>query len=99
MLQKMFNTNLIQAYEACKSALRDYRCEEVYGDYAAGVIEALKRSKFHDEEKIMIRVDSGSNVIISISVNSNTDTSNLWNLELNKLQEAVVLDLISVKLS
>lgn len=99
MLQKMFNTNRTNAYEACKSALREYRCEMVYGDYGAGTIEALKRSNFHDEEKIMIQVNSDSGIIVSISVNGQKENANLWDIELNELQEAVVLELISVKLS
>jgi hypothetical protein len=99
MLQKIFNTNLKHAYDACKSALRDYKCQEVYCDFKSGIIQAFKKSNFHNDEKILIHMNSKAGVIISISVNGQHENTNVWNLELNELQEAVVLELISVKLT
>lgn len=99
MLQKIFNTRLHLVYEACKSALRDYRCEEVYGDYQTGTIEALKKSNFHDAEKILIQCNIGNGTIVTVAINGKNGDAGTWHRELNQLQEAVVLELISVKLT
>lgn len=99
MLQKIFNTNIGSAYEACKRALREYRCEEVYGDYRAGIIEARRHGNLRAGDRIVIRMNDHEPVVITVSVSGLDDENSNWDMKIRELQESVVLELISLRLT
>lgn len=72
MQNLVFPTSLSNVFEAVKSALKSYRCEEILSDKINGNITARKKSNMTNKEEIIsvkLISDTAKSTVIEIDIN------------------------------
>ena len=78
MQNLVFPKSLSNVFEAVKSALKSYRCEEIFSDKSNGNITARKKSNMTNKEEIIsvkLISDTAKSTVIEININHHGQTS------------------------